>query len=101
MIVKYVDGRPGRSLYQHCLKVIVTDLEDELVLLDLVSKQMFSLNVIGRVLWLELPRYGLEATVGRITAAFDVAPETAHADAVVLIEHLTANKLLEVANVNA
>jgi hypothetical protein len=85
---------PGH--YGHNPSVVVTDLEDELVLLDPVSKQMFSLNAVGRVLWQELPKSGLDGALEQITAAFDVSPERARSDALALIEGLTKSKLLEV-----
>jgi hypothetical protein len=81
--------------YRHNPSVVVTDLDDELVLLDPTSKQMFSLNAVGRVLWQELPRQGLNGALERITRAFDVTPEQARTDALTLIENLTKSKLLE------
>ncbi len=81
--------------YRHNPSVVVTDLDDELVLLDPVSKQMFSLNTVGRLLWLELPKQGLEGTLEQITKSFAVSPEQARADAVTLIENLSKSKLLE------
>jgi hypothetical protein len=82
--------------YRHNPSVVVTDLDDELVLLDPVSKQMFSLNTVGRLLWLELPKQGLEGALEQITKSFTVSPEQARADAVALIENLTKSKLLEI-----
>jgi Coenzyme PQQ synthesis protein D (PqqD) len=82
--------------YRHNPSVVVTDLDDELVLLDPVSKQMFSLNTVGRLLWLELPKQGLEGALEQITKSFAVSPEQARADAMALIEHLTKSKLLEI-----
>jgi Coenzyme PQQ synthesis protein D (PqqD) len=82
--------------YRHNPSVVVTDLDDELVLLDPVSKQMFSLNVVGRLLWLELPKQGLEGVLEQITKSFAVSPEQARADAMMLIENLSKSKLLEV-----
>jgi Coenzyme PQQ synthesis protein D (PqqD) len=82
--------------YQHNPSVVVTDLDDELVLLDPNSKQMFSLNAVGRVVWLDLPKLGLERTLEQITQTFDVTPEQAHADALELINNLVQGNLLEV-----
>jgi hypothetical protein len=82
--------------YRHNPRVVVTDLDDELVLLDPVSKQMFSLNAVGRLLWLQLPLQGLDGALEQITKSFDVSPEQARADAVTLIESLAQSKLLEV-----
>jgi Coenzyme PQQ synthesis protein D (PqqD) len=83
--------------YRHNPKVVVTDLEDELVLLDPVSKQMFSLNAVGRQLWLTLPALGLEAALDQVAASFEVSVDQARADAVALIAQLLGQKLLEVA----
>jgi hypothetical protein len=82
--------------YRHNPRVVVTDLDDELVLLDPVSKQMFSLNAVGRLLWLQLPLQGLNGALEQITKSFDVSPEQARADAMTLIESLSQSKLLEV-----
>jgi hypothetical protein len=82
--------------YRHNPSVVVTDLDDELVLLDPVSKQMFSLNLVGRLLWLELPKQGLDGVLEQITKSFAVSPEQAREDAMGLIENLTRSKLLEV-----
>jgi Coenzyme PQQ synthesis protein D (PqqD) len=84
--------------YRHNPSVVVTDLDDELVLLDPVSKQMFSLNTVGRLLWLELPRQGLDGVLEQITKSFAVSPEQARADAMGLIESLSKSKLLELIN---
>ena len=82
--------------YRHNPSVVVTDLDDELVLLDPTSKQMFSLNAVGRLLWQELPKQGLQAALEQVTKSFEVTPEQARTDALALIENLTRRKLLEV-----
>ena len=81
--------------YRHNPKVVVTDLENELVLLDPQSKQMFSLNAVGRTLWMALPD-GLELAVERIHQEFEVGLEVARQDADKLIAELTRSGLLEV-----
>jgi Coenzyme PQQ synthesis protein D (PqqD) len=81
--------------YRHNPSVVVTDLDDELVLLDPVSKQMFSLNAVGRMLWLALPKHGLQGALEQITRSFDVSLEQAREDATALIENLSKSKLLE------
>lgn len=58
--------------------VVVTDLDDELVLLDPATQGMYTLNRVGREVWMNLDgrsatevaemvaeRYGLEATRAR------------------------------------
>jgi Coenzyme PQQ synthesis protein D (PqqD) len=82
--------------YRHNPSVVVTDLEDELVLLDPISKQMFSLNAVGRVLWFELPAQGLQAALERVTSLFDVTFDQARTDALPVIDHLLKSNLLEV-----
>jgi Coenzyme PQQ synthesis protein D (PqqD) len=82
--------------YRHNPSVVVTDLEDELVLLDPNSKQMFSLNAVGRVLWLELPKQGLQGALERVTRSFDVPLEQARTDALLVIDHLLKSNLITV-----
>jgi Coenzyme PQQ synthesis protein D (PqqD) len=84
--------------YRHNPSVVVTDLEDELVLLDPISKQMFSLNAVGRVLWFELPALGLQGALERVTRLFDVTFDQARTDALLVIDHLVKSNLLEVLN---
>ena len=81
--------------YRHKTDLVITDLNDELVLLDPKTRQMFSLNKVGRVLWLNLPTLGLDATVQRITEEFEVAHDVANTDAQELVDHLIRAGLLE------
>ena len=74
--------------YRHNPKVVVTDLENELVLLDPQSKQMFTLNAVGRTLWLALPD-GFESAVQRVGQEFEVGIDVARQDADKLIAELT------------
>jgi Coenzyme PQQ synthesis protein D (PqqD) len=80
--------------YHHNPAVVVTDLQDELVLLDPNSKQMFSLNAVGRVLWLNISRVGLDATLEQITATFEVTPDRAKTDAIEMLKRLSEQGLL-------
>jgi hypothetical protein len=83
--------------YRHNPSVVVTDLEDELVLLDPISKQMFSLNAVGRVLWFELPAQGLQAALERVTRLFDVTFDQARTDALLEVtDPVTDSGTLEV-----
>jgi Coenzyme PQQ synthesis protein D (PqqD) len=84
-----------RMTYTHNPTVVITDLEDELVLLNPQAKQLFSLNAVGRLLWLALPA-GLDAAIARIVREFDVAETQARSDAEILITTLTNKGLLEV-----
>ena len=60
--------------------VIETDLERELVLLDPETREMFSLNATGRVVWRALSEHPVGALAARITEAFDVSRERAEED---------------------
>jgi hypothetical protein len=82
--------------YRHNPNIVITELEDELVLLDPSSKQMFSLNAVGRLLWDQLPSLGLTGVLERIEATFEVGADRARTDAMALIENLVrANLLVE------
>jgi hypothetical protein len=65
------DRKPG---------VIETDLEHELVLLDPETREMYSLNATGRLIWRALPEHPVAALADRVTEAFDVARERALED---------------------
>jgi hypothetical protein len=67
--------------------VIVTDLADELILLDSSSGEMFSLSGSGRVAWAALGE-GVAAAAAAVGAAFDVEPERAEADVEALVREL-------------
>lgn len=73
--------------------IIETDLEDELVLLDPVTRKMFTLNSTGRVAWRHFPD-GIEATVTVITAAFAIPAEEARADVLELVGQLQTAGLI-------
>jgi len=81
--------------YRHKPGLVETDLGDELVLLDPATRQMFSLNPTGRLLWRDLPEAGLDGAVSQITAGFEVEPDQARADALELVRELVAVGLLE------
>jgi len=57
--------------------VVETDLEAELVLLDPATREMFSLNAVGRAVWRALPGRPVDALAGDLAQAFDVTYETA------------------------
>ena len=60
--------------------VIETDLEAELVLLDPETRQMYSLNPVGRAIWRGLPEHTVAALADEITRSFDVEYDRAVAD---------------------
>ena len=63
--------------YKPKASVIETDLETELVLLDPETRQMYSLNPVGRAIWRELSGHSVGTLVGEITRAFDVERDRA------------------------
>ena len=73
--------------------VLSTDLGDEMVLLDVGTRAMHTLNPTGRVVWSSIED-GLEATVERMCTQFDIDAVTAQTDAVELVEELVASGLL-------
>jgi hypothetical protein len=75
--------------------VIETDLGDELVLLDPATREMFSLNATGRLLWRLLPDDGVEGVVRGIVDGFEVDEITARADALALVAELRRAGLVE------
>jgi Coenzyme PQQ synthesis protein D (PqqD) len=60
--------------------VIETDLDAELVLLDPETREMYSLNPVGRAVWRALPELTVAAHAAALTQAFDVEYERALAD---------------------
>ena len=74
--------------------VIETPLEDELVLLDPKTQQMYSLNATGMLIW-ETLKSGQYATVAqKLSSAFEVEPEQAQQDADALMADLERVGLL-------
>jgi hypothetical protein len=71
---------PGTARFARKPGVIETDLEQELVLLDPETREMFSLNATGRVVWRALPEYPVVELATRITEVFDVSRERALED---------------------
>jgi Coenzyme PQQ synthesis protein D (PqqD) len=74
---------------KHHPDVIVTDLEDESVLLNPRTQAMFTLNATGRVVWNHLETKDLDAIAAELEAQFEVDFETAKSDAAQLLETLT------------
>ena len=73
--------------------VIATDLGDELVVLDPVRGEMFSLNETGRCIWQAIES-GDKEPVAALVTAFEVDVETARADVEALTSALLAAGLL-------
>jgi Coenzyme PQQ synthesis protein D (PqqD) len=73
---------------KHHPDVIVTDLEDESVLLNPRTQAMFTLNATGRVVWNELEAKDLDAIAAELEAQFEVDFDTAKTDAAELLDAL-------------
>lgn len=75
--------------------VIETDLEQELVLLDPRTQQMFSLNDTGRRVWRTLPVDHEEPLVHAVLEAYEISREQAEADVRRLLAELLEAGLIE------
>ncbi|HYW34859.1 MAG TPA: PqqD family protein [Balneolaceae bacterium] len=80
--------------YEQNPEIIETDLEDELILLDPETQEMFSLNETGRMVWNELPTSSITELVALIKNKFDVSSEIAEQDVNDLISNLSEAGLL-------
>jgi hypothetical protein len=74
--------------------VIETDLEHELILLDPVTQEMFSLNDTGRAIWRALPGCTVDDAAVALTRQFDVTLDAAIADVRALVARLLEAKLI-------
>jgi hypothetical protein len=74
--------------------IIETDLEHELILLDPVSQEMFSLNETGRAIWRALPGRTVPDVAAELTRHFDVAREEADAEVRALVGRLLEARLI-------
>lgn len=68
--------------------VLVTDLENELVLLDARAGEMYALNATGRRIWFALPARTSDELANALLAEFDVTRAQALDDAQSLIAAL-------------
>jgi hypothetical protein len=76
-------------------KVVETDLGDELVLLNVTTRGMFTLNATGRTIWRGYNAGGLEQAVADLETQFEVSAAQARIDALTLLRELHAQGLLE------
>ena len=86
--------------YQQHKGVVVTDLGDEIVLLDTNNQKMFSLNSVGRFIWNECIGHDLSFVIGRIVSIYKVEPKVASHDVDNIIEELLKNNLIVQVNVS-
>jgi hypothetical protein len=83
-------------IYRVNAAVIETDLSEELILLDPATREMFSLNAAGRVVWRALAEGGgRELAVARLMETFEVEARAAEADVDTLLARLAAAGLVE------
>lgn len=66
--------------YQPKRSVIESNLDAELVLLDPETREMYSLNPVGRAIWRALPDLTVAALADEVTRQFDVGRERALVD---------------------
>ena len=76
-------------------EIIVTELEDELVLLNPRTQSMFTLNGTGKVIWQHLGTHTSEEIAIKITEAFEIDLTTAQKDTSDLLESLEKSGLLQ------
>ncbi|OWL99217.1 hypothetical protein CBQ26_00110 [Deinococcus indicus] len=76
--------------------VLVTDLDDELALLDPHTSRMYTLNAVGRAIWQALRVGGKreDQLVQVVTQEFDVAASQAQADIRTLLGDLDREGLV-------
>lgn len=85
--------RPDSNRYVMNSKVVITDLGDELVLMEPTSGKMFSLNSSGRILWQRLPATASELAAA-LCEAFEVSREDALEDSQAWLSALISSGLV-------
>lgn len=85
---------PDSKNYVVNSKVVITDLGDELVLMEPASGKMFSLNSSGRVLWQRLPATPAELATA-LCEAFEVSREDALEDSQAWLSALVSSGLVD------
>lgn len=73
--------------------VLVTDLDDELVLMHAGRSEMFSLNAAGRLLWQALPA-SEETLTDLLRRTFDLSGTQAQVDVRAVLQDLAARDLI-------
>ncbi|MFC4455998.1 PqqD family protein [Deinococcus sonorensis] len=68
--------------------VLITDLQDELVLMHARSAQMYRLNDVARTIWQHLPA-SQETLLQALLTQYEVSPEQAGADLDRLLNELS------------
>ena len=80
-------------MWQESEDVLVTDLDDELVLMHAGRSEMFSLNSTGRLLWQALPATE-EALTALLAATFELSGGQAQADVRAVLNDLSVRDLI-------
>lgn len=81
------------TLYHANPQILVSDLGDELALMQPNNSKMFSLNSAGRLLWQRLPAT-LSELSSHLQAEYDITPEIARADAEAVMQNLLQRGLV-------
>jgi Coenzyme PQQ synthesis protein D (PqqD) len=77
--------------------VVWRDLDDEVVILDIVSNQYFGLNGAGGAMWRLLAGHGsVDEIVARLAEQFDAGAEQLRTDLEALIKDLEGKGLLKI-----
>ncbi|AXH00710.1 PqqD family protein (plasmid) [Deinococcus wulumuqiensis] len=74
--------------------ILVTDLGDELVLMDPQGSLMFSLNAAGRLLWQSLPA-SADTLAQRLQTTYGLGAAQARADSQAVLDDLAARRLVK------
>lgn len=78
-------------------KVLVRQLDDEIVILDLASESYFGLDEVGTAMWNEMTNAdSIEHAYQSLLEQYEVEPETLRADMQGLLQQLIEKQLLEV-----
>lgn len=81
-------------MYRPKEDILVTDLQEELVLLNPETQDIFTLNSSGRLLWLALPA-SLEQLSNLLQTTYELDPTTAHQDAREVMDALVHAQLVD------
>lgn len=84
----------SRLMYRPKQDILVTDLDDELVLLNPETQDIFTLNASGRLLWLALPA-PLETLADVLVQEYGLDSATARTDAGDILHELVQAGLLD------
>ena len=83
-----MDSIADTARFRRKPSVIETDLETELVLLDPETREMYSLNPVGRAIWRGLSERDVHALAHHVTEAFDAPYDRALDDVRLLLADL-------------